>query len=72
MDAQRPVLWPWIRSAEVMVNVVMRMGTQQQQKDAQETKNYTCTQTYTVLCLSIGTSKNNKFSICSKWKIYYF
>ena len=26
----------------------------------------------TVMSLSIGTSKNNKFSICSKWKIYYF
>ena len=26
----------------------------------------------TVMCLSIGTPKNNKFSICSKWKIYYF
>ena len=26
----------------------------------------------TVICLSIGTPKNNKFSICSKWKIYYF
>ena len=25
----------------------------------------------TVMCLSIGTPKNNKFSICSKWKIYY-
>ena len=24
------------------------------------------------MCLSIGTLKNNKFSICSKWKIYYF
>ena len=24
----------------------------------------------TVMCLSIGTPKNNKFSICSKWKIY--
>ena len=23
-------------------------------------------------CLSIGTPKNNKFFICSKWKIYYF
>ena len=27
---------------------------------------------YTVMCLSIGTPKNNKFSICSKWKIHYF
>ena len=27
-----------------------------------------CTQ----MCLSIGTPKNNKFSICSKWKIFYF
>ena len=26
----------------------------------------------TVMCLSIGTPKNNKFSICSKWKIHYF
>ena len=26
----------------------------------------------TLMCLSIGTPKNNKFSICSKWKIYYF
>ena len=25
-----------------------------------------------IMCLSIGTPKNNKFSICSKWKIYYF
>ena len=24
------------------------------------------------MCFSIGTPKNNKFSICSKWKIYYF
>ena len=24
-----------------------------------------------VMCLSIGTPKNNKFSICSKWKINY-
>ena len=27
---------------------------------------------YTLMCLSIGTPKNNKFSICSKWKIHYF
>ena len=27
---------------------------------------------YTVMCLSIGTPKNNKFSICSKWKINVF
>ena len=27
---------------------------------------------YTIMCLSIGTPKDNKFSICSKWKIYYF
>ena len=27
---------------------------------------------YTLMCLSIGTPKNNKFFICSKWKIYYF
>ena len=26
----------------------------------------------TIMCLSIGTPKNNKFSICSKWKINYF
>ena len=26
----------------------------------------------TLLCLSIGTLKNDKFSICSKWKINYF
>ena len=26
----------------------------------------------TLMCLSIGTPKNNKFSICSKWKIDYF
>ena len=26
----------------------------------------------TLMCLSIGTPKNNKFSICSKWKIHYF
>ena len=26
----------------------------------------------TVLCSSIGTPKNNKFSIYSNWKIYYF
>ena len=25
-----------------------------------------------LMCLSIGTPKNNKFSICSKWKIHYF
>ena len=24
------------------------------------------------MCLSIGTPTNNKFSICSKWKIHYF
>ena len=23
------------------------------------------------MCISIGTPKNNKFSICSKWKIHY-
>ena len=28
--------------------------------------------TFTLMCLSIGTPKNNKFSICSKWKIRYF
>ena len=27
---------------------------------------------YTLMCVSIGTPKNNKFSICSKWKIHYF
>ena len=27
---------------------------------------------HTLMCLSIGTPKNNKFSICSKWKIHYF
>ena len=27
---------------------------------------------HTVICLSIGTPKNNTFSICSKWKINYF
>ena len=26
----------------------------------------------TLMCLSNGTPKNNKFSICSKWKIHYF
>ena len=26
----------------------------------------------TKMCLSIMIPKNNKFSICSKWKIYYF
>ena len=26
----------------------------------------------TVKCLSIGTPRNDKFSICSKWKINYF
>ena len=26
----------------------------------------------TLMCLSIGTPKNNKFSICSKWKVRYF
>ena len=26
----------------------------------------------TVICLSIGTPKSNKFSICSKCKINYF
>ena len=28
--------------------------------------------TRTLKCLSIGTPKNNKFSICLKWKIHYF
>ena len=27
---------------------------------------------HTVMCLSIGTPKNNQFSISSKWKINYF
>ena len=27
---------------------------------------------HTLMCLSIGTPKINKFSICSKWKIHYF
>ena len=27
---------------------------------------------YPLMVLSSGTAKNNKFSICSKWKIYYF
>ena len=27
---------------------------------------------FTLMCLSIGTPKNNKFSICPKWKIHYF
>ena len=27
---------------------------------------------HTLMCLSIGTPKNNEFSICSKWKIHYF
>ena len=26
----------------------------------------------TLKCLSIGTPKNNEFSICPKWKIHYF
>ena len=26
----------------------------------------------TLMCLSIGTPKNNEFSICSKWKIHYY
>ena len=26
----------------------------------------------TLMCLSIGAPKNNKFSIYSKWKIHYF
>ena len=28
--------------------------------------------TTTLMCLSIGTPKDNKFSICPKWKIHYF
>ena len=27
---------------------------------------------YTITCFSIGTLKNNEFSICPKWKIDYF
>ena len=27
---------------------------------------------HTLMCLSIGTPKNNQFSICPKWKIHYF
>ena len=27
---------------------------------------------YPVMCVSIGTSKINKFSVCPKWKINYF
>ena len=27
---------------------------------------------HTLMCLSIGTPKNDKFSFCSKWKIHYF
>ena len=27
---------------------------------------------HTIICFSIGTPKNNKFSICSKWKINDF
>ena len=27
---------------------------------------------FTLMCLSIGTPKNNKLSICPKWKIHYF
>ena len=27
---------------------------------------------FTLIYLSIGTPKNSKFSICSKWKINYF
>ena len=25
-----------------------------------------------VLCVNFGTPENNEFSICPKWKIYYF
>ena len=32
----------------------------------------TITEHSTLMCLSIGTPKNNKFSICSKWKIHHF
>ena len=32
----------------------------------------TIAQVNTLMCLSIGTPKTNKFSICSKWKIHYF
>ena len=33
---------------------------------------YTLILQNTLMCLSTGTPKNNKFSSCSKWKIYYF
>ena len=36
------------------------------------TKDYKGMQVITLMRLSIGTPKNNKFSICSKWKIHYF
>ena len=26
----------------------------------------------TLMCLNIGAPKNNKFSICTKWKLYFF
>ena len=28
--------------------------------------------TFTLMCISIGTPKNNIFPICPKWKIHYF
>ena len=37
-----------------------------------DNKVYICEISNTVMCLSIGTPKKNKFSICSKWKIYNF
>ena len=46
-------------------------------KDADEMDNskdpdQTAPQGPTLMCLSIGTPKINKFSICPKWKIHYF
>ena len=34
--------------------------------------NYPGVELHTLMCLSIGTPKDNKFSICSKWKIHSF
>ena len=49
----------------------MRMGTQQQQALGQTLclKDSKYRENTTVMCLSIGTPKNNKISICPKWKI---
>ena len=33
---------------------------------------FPCSVENTLKCLSIGTPKNNEFSICPKWKIHYF